>query len=341
MKKAFTGIRLGFLCASFQLFNTQLIAQSNYVSKDDPKLIRTEKCNNPMRVCYNFAATVGVDASKDAAAVYADLSSFFSLKGFLVRANYSFDLTKSNLINTTNPLVKQGQPYSNLQVSGFFNIKDNIKDVKMKPRVGMRELSREHVSQTMAKLTVNFFHTEEEIKIRKSFGLGGSLIMNKLNFAFTANDSTHKSEAVQFANTGANPKYLLLPYDVVIIGAGFQSSFFASYNIKYEYDGLRPYRFKENTFRIIQLEALLAPSINYAGNVLTRTNDGVNTELPLTKVKKFPMGIRVLIQQNIGKSGRGKKPGFFYNVEGGIRPGIYEKTFPNSLYVRFGVGLTI
>ncbi len=329
------GVFLAFLI--IHILSGKFYSQSNFVPKDDPRLQTTKKYDNPMRGCYNLSAVVGVDASKDASSVYADISSYFTLKYFFLRANYSFDLTGSSIISTKNPLVKQGQPYSNFQISGFFNVVDNIKDLTVEPTVGVRELEREYLSSTLTKVKVNLYHTKESVKVRRSLGLGGSVIMNKLNFAYTATDSTQKSEAVQLKSTASYPTYILLPYNSLVIGAGMQYSYFTSYNIRYQYDGLIPTKFKENTSRIFQLEALFAPSIKHNSSALTSKKNVVN-EIEVEKVKKFPLGVRLLLQQSTGKS---KILGVFYNIEGGIRPGIYEKTFPNSLYVRFGIGLTI
>jgi len=57
-------------------------------------------------------------------------------------------------------------------------------------------------------------------------------------------------------------------------------------------------------------------------------------------VKKLPFGVRFLYHSNFLRK-KAHKPGFFYNAEGGIRPGIYEKSFPNSLYLKIGIGFTI
>jgi len=239
----------------------------NYISHSDPKLERTEKFNNPYRACYNVAASVGADGSSKAGAVYFDVAGFFSLKGFLVRANISTDLTKSNIVSSAHPLGKNGQAYRDIQISGFFNLKEKTTEIDMKPFVGKKVLS---VTGNTEKSI--YYRTNENVKIRNSFGVGGSIKFNKLNLTYSG-QAGNQLEFVTFENNIPTPEHFIMPFNSLIIGMGGHVSKFTSYNFKYVYDGLPQWQLKETFFKILQYEFLFAPSISNEKTILTQTNN--------------------------------------------------------------------
>lgn len=311
----------------------------NKISPNDPELKIECKYSDPYKIMYNFGATVGVDGSTTSAALFADFSGFFTMKHFIVRSNYSIDLTKKNFVSNNHPLGDKFGKYSNFQVSGFFNTKDEIKEVTVEPMVGFEETDRETDNfKGTVKMTGYFYNTDQVLKIRKTFGLGGSLILNSGNtYSTEKSDGSH----ITFKNPNLAPQEFVLPYSAVTVGVGLQSSQFKAFNYKYTYKNLKPYKLKEKYFRIITLELLFAPSIRHDQNIWVSTNN-VAFQTEVEDVKKMPFGIRTLLIQNFysGKK-RAHKPGIYTNVELGMRPGIYNKTFPESLYFRFGVGVTI
>jgi hypothetical protein len=305
----------------------------NKVSLNDPDLKTEVFYDNPRKIMYNVGATVGADGSATSAAVYADFSGFLNIKPILIRANYSLDITKSNYISAKHPLADKFSPYSNFQISGFINIKDEETTINSQPIVGIDVIER--VDENTVRGAV--YGTDQTIKVRIMRGIGGSVIFHSGNNYSTSKTNT---DHLTFVNQGLNPNEFVLPYTAVTVGVGFQTGRFKAFNYKYTYKNLKPYKFKEKYFKVQTYELLYAPSISYERNIWVSANN-VTFEAEVEEVKKFPFGIRTLLIQNFysGKK-RAKKPGFYTNVEVGMRPGIYSKIFPESLYVRFGVGLT-
>lgn len=276
---------------------------------------------------------MGADGSAKSGAIYFDVSGFFSLKRFLVRANFSSDLTKSNFVSSSHPLGKEGQSYRDIQVSGFFNVIEKTTEKDMKPFIGEKVVSI--IGNTKKSI---FYRTNENVKLRHSVGFGGSIKLNRLNLTYSG-EAGKQIDFITFENNIPTPEHFIMPYNSFIIGVGVHVSDFASYNFNYGYDGLPKYKLKETFFKILQYEVLFAPSIAYEKSILTQTNN-FNLNLNVADAKKFPFGVRFLHHSNFLKK-KASKPGLFYNFEGGIRPGIYEKTFPNSLYLKMGIGITI
>lgn len=331
MKKIIGLIAIGFLASNS--INGQY--NKNFISPGDTSLKIEEGYNNPYRACYNVGLTIGADGSKTTAGVYYDISGAFSLKGFLVRTNIAKDLSHNDLISNTHPLSSYRNEYSNMQVSGFFNFKDEVYEETLEPEVAFEAI--EFISND--KVRGYAYNVKQNVKFRKSFGVGGSFILLKNNIMMSQ-ASNSNFESITLVNN-IQPEYLIMPYQTSIIGIGVQQSRYTSYKYKYKYKNFRKKTFKETFFRTIQYEVLFAPSFSYDKMVVTKTGNTI-TEIELEKVKKNPFGIRFFYHSNLysGKK-RGKKPGLYFNSEGGIRPGIYANTFPDAIYFRLGAGLTI
>ncbi len=327
------------LVTSIFLGTTSGVLAQNKISNTDPELKIEQKFDDPYKIMWNLGAVAGADGSTTAAALYADLSAFFTMKRFLVRGSHSIDLTSKNYVSVNHPLAERFSKYKNTQVSGYFYIKDEEKELATTPAVGFEEIDRktDHFAGT---LTVKgyLYTTDQKVKIRSTFGVGGSVILSAGNtYSTDKNDGSH----ITYTNANLNPDQYVLPYSTMTLGFGIQMGKFSAFNYKYNYKNLNPYKFKEKMFRITTLELLLAPSIRYDENIWVQANN--QTFLAeVSDVKKVPFGIRTMLTQNFysGKK-RPKKPGFYTNVELGMRPGIYNKMFPESLYFRFGVGFTL
>lgn len=306
----------------------------NKVSLNDPELKTEVFFDDPKKIMYNIGATVGADGSSTSAAVFADFSGFFTMRPFLIRANYSMDLTKSNFISAKHPLSDKFSPYSNFQISGFFNFKDEEKEINTEPTIATEIVDK--VGPNTFKAVV--YSTDQPIKTRITRGIGGSLIINSGN---TYSTEKINADHITLVNQGLNPDQFVLPYSAVTVGLGLQFSQFKAFKYKYTYKNLQPYMFKEKYFRIQTLELLFSPSISYDQNIWVSANN-VTFQAEVEDVKKVPFGVRTLLIQNFySTKKRAKKPGIYTNVELGMRPGIYSKTFPESLYFRLGVGLTL
>ncbi|MCX8081528.1 MAG: hypothetical protein N3F09_09865 [Bacteroidia bacterium] len=303
------------------------------VHKEDTTLHVEKKFDDARRNIYAVGASLGVDGSMNAAAILADFSGYFTIKYLLLRANYSMDLTKSNLISGPNPLIKKGQPYSNFQISGFFNFYDKVKIYKSKALVGVEFAGSTIEFGTRYSRYKNYF-IDQPTESRVTFGIGGSIIMSRHNLQFIS-DSTKKPDFITFANNAPAPQYLIMPYNLFTIGIGINYSLFTYHYYKYKYKDLRPEKFKSKATAIQQIEFLFSPSITHDKMILTQTGN-VESMMEVEKVKKFPIGFRIL-RHGINQ----KKPGMYYTAELGMRPGIYEKMFPNSIYARLAIGLTI
>lgn len=301
------------------------------VYKEDTTLKIDKRYDDAYRNKFGLGAAVGVDGSATSAAVLLDVSGYFTLKHLILRTNYSYDLTGSNLISSNNPLMKKGQAYSNFQISAFFNILDKAKDLNQIAIVGTENAGYDKFKHSYM---VKVYSINQPVNIRTTFGFGGSLILSKHNLAYTTN-SNNSPGFITFENNAPAPEHFIMPYDLVIIGLGINYSTFTSHYYKYQYKQLKPWKLKSSQVAIQQIEFLFSPVISYSESILTITGNSENM-MKVESVKKFPFGFRVL-RHSVKKN----KPGLFYTAELGMRPGIYDKLFPNSIYARITIGLTI
>lgn len=301
------------------------------IHKEDTTLKIEKRYDDAYNNKFGLGAAIGVDGSANSAAVLLDVSGYFTIKHLTLRANYSYDLTGSNLLSSNNPLAKNGQPYSNIQVSTFFNFMDKTKDLNQTAIVGTENAGYDKTNRSYM---LKVYSVQQPVKIRTTLGVGGSLILSKHNLVYTT-DSTKPPTFITFENNAPAPKYFIMPYDLVIIGIGINYSTFSSHYYKYQYKNLKPWKFKSNSMAIQQIELLFSPIITYQDMIQTKTGNTENI-MKVESIKKFPLGFRVLRH-----SVKRKKPGLFYTAELGIRPGIYDNLFPNSLYARLTVGVSI
>jgi hypothetical protein len=339
--------RVFFLCAiAFSIIN-QLKAQDKriYVSRNDTALKIVEKYDNPMRAGYNIAANVGIDASATSPGVFAELVGIYSPKRFYFGVSHAFDLSKTGFTSFDDEIIIPETTlngYGNTQLSAVFNFKDETVETKVEPTVGIKVLEVENSSNSQ-KITYLGYKTDEEIKVRKTKGIGASFSNINSNFIYNLNNDSI-SEIVTFQNTAKLQNDFVLPYSSSIIGFRFQTSKSSSYNIHYTLSGVdkKKFKTKSTTYRYLAVEALFAPSIRNSDNAFYLDSNNVVSQLKVDNVKTNRLGLRVILQSNFYNESKQKvkrKPGLFYNIEFGLRPSIGE--IQNGLYLKMGVGISI
>jgi hypothetical protein len=340
-----------YLCViAFSIIN-QLKAQDKriYVSRNDTTLKIVEKYDNPMRAGYNIAGNVGIDVSGTSPGVFAELVGIYSPKRFYFGVSHAFDFSKNGLTSFDDELIIPETAlngYGNTQLSAVFNFKDETVETKVEPTVGIKVLDvKQGTNTSFDGQTITFlsYKTDEEIKVRKTKGIGASFSNINSNYIYKINnDST--SEIVTFQNTAKVPNSFVLPYSSSIIGLRFQTSKSSSYNIHYTLSGAdkKKIKTKSTTYRYMAIEALFAPSIRNSDNAFYLDSNSVVSQLTVNDVKKNRLGLRVILQSNFYNESKQKikrKPGLFYNIEFGLRPSIGE--IQNGLYLKMGVGISI
>lgn len=340
-----------FLCViGFSIIN-QLKAQDKriYVSRNDTALKIVEKYDNPMRAAYNIAANVGIDASLTSPGVFAELVGIYSPKRFYFGVSHAFDLSKTGFTSFDDEIIIPETAlngYGNTQLSAVFNFKDETVETKVEPTVGTKLLDvKQGTSSSFNGQTITYlaYKTDEEIKVRKTKGIGASFSNINSNFIYNLNNDSI-SEIVTFQNTAKLQNDFVLPYSSSIIGFRFQTSKSSSYNIQYTLSGVDKQKFKtkSTTYRYMAIEALFAPSIRNSDNAFYLDSNNVVSQLKVDDVKKNRLGLRVILQSNYYNESKQKvrrKPGLFYNIEFGLRPSIGE--IQNGLYLKMGVGISI
>lgn len=343
--------KLFYLCViAFSIIN-QLKAQDKriYVSRNDTALKIVEKYDNPMRAGYNIAGNIGVDASGTSPGVFAELVGIYAPKRFYFGVSHAFDFSKNGLTSFDDELnipEDKLKGYGNTQLSAVFNFKDETIETKVEPTIGTKVLDvKQGTSTSYSGQTITYlaYKTDEEIKIRKTKGLGVSFSNLNSNFIYKINNDSI-SNIVTFENTTKLPNDFVLPYSSSIIGFRFQTSKSSSYNIHYSLSGVdnKKFKTKSTTYRYFAIEALLAPSIRNSENAFYLDSNKVVSQLKVENVKTNRLGLRVIMQSNFYNESKQKvrrKPGLFYNIEFGLRPSIGE--IKNGLYLKMGVGISI
>ncbi|MCC6372136.1 MAG: hypothetical protein IT236_14120 [Bacteroidia bacterium] len=297
----------------------------NYVSRSDSSLKIVEKYNNPMRAAYNIAGNVGVDVSRFNGGIFAEVVGIYSPKRFSFGASYAFDISNSNFISTTSAIPGASiNKYGNTQFNAVFNFKDKIIDTKVEPTIAI-DIIGQSTSGNVRTTTFYAYKTDEVIKVRKTRGIGGSVSNMSSNVYYNKLKADTTAEFITFQNNAKVPNQFLLPFSSTIIGFRYQTSTLSSYNISYTYKNFGTHKVKSTTYKYVAFEALFAPSIRNSANAFYQDSAKVAKQLPVENVKKNRFGFRVLITSNVYNESKNKvrrKPGFFYNAEFGVRPGI-------------------
>lgn len=344
MKTKFKTMLVAGLVASA----TTSFGQTNYVSPVDPELKTEVKFNNPMRNMWSVGGNVGVDVSTFTGGIFGEASAYFSPKRLSFKASYAFDVSGSDFISKSN-LYDYGNTYGNLQLTGIFNFKDEISEFKASPAVGFDVISST-VSGNTRTTKGYLFTTDFNVKIRKTRGFGVSLMQFSSNTFYDAAKVDQTKAFITLANNAQTPTGFILPWSTTTIGLSYQMAGFASTKVKYNYKKLTPYKFKQNYYKIVNLEVLFAPNVKNGSSIFYDDGTGNIANLGVTDVKKKRLGFRVVATTNQFKKLQGK-PGFYMNGEAGMRPGIYptkggdpeSSKFVNSFisqpwYMKFGVG---
>ena len=251
--------------------------------------------------------------------------------------------------------------YGNTQISAVFNFKDEVEEVKIEPTIGVDVLDKS-TSFNVTTTTFYSYKTDEYVSIRKTKGIGGSITNFSSNMYYDKTKVDTSVNFITFDNNAPVPNQFVLPFSSTIIGFRYQTSILSSYNIHYTYKDLKPLKIKSSFYKYIAFEALFSPSVRNGETVYYEDANKVVQQLKIEDVKKSRLGFRLLYSSNVYNESKMKvrrKPGLFYNMELGMRPGIYpnrgasDKPDPSGFekaiykigsmpwYMRFGIGISI
>jgi hypothetical protein len=330
MKIQNTLLIAGLVASSLSAFGQD---NRNYVSPTDPELKIVEKYNNPMRSMWSVGANAGVDWGLVGGGLYAEGTGYFSPKRFCFKTSYAFDISNGSAVSKSE-LFDYGNNYSNLQLTGIFNFKDEIIESNVSPTVGFDEIERSTNGNVIT--SKGYMYKSDYIqKVRKTKGFGVSFMNISSNAIFSEiTDSVKIREQITLANNVAVPSNgFILPFSTTTIGLSFQMAEFNSTNVKFQYKNLGKYKYKNKLYKIINFELLFAPSVRNDDNITFLNANGIAESASIQDIKKNRIGGRITISTNKFRKFT-QKPGFYMNGEFGIRPGVIAL----PLYMRFGLG---
>lgn len=322
--------------------------QRNYVSPTDSDLKIEEKFNNPMRNMWSVGGNVGIDVSTFTGGIFGEVTGYFTPKRLSFKASYAFDVSGSDFISKSN-LYDYGNKYGNLQLTGIFNFKDEITDYNASPTIAF-DVTSTSVSGNVRTTKGYMYKTDYYVKKRTTRGFGASIMQFSSNTFYDAAKVDQTKEFITLANNATTPTGFVLPWSATTIGLSFQMADFASTKAKFNYKTLKPYKFKQNYYKIVNLELLFAPTVKNGESIFFDAGNGTVASLGVTDVKKKRLGFRAVVSTNQFKKLQGK-PGFYMNGEVGLRPGIYpskagdpeSSKFVNNMisqpwYMKWGIG---
>lgn len=311
---------------SLILLTFSAVAQENQVTI-------TTQYDEPMKNTWNGGIFAGLDVQNGSGGLFLGVNGRYTMgKIATFSTNLALDMTnyvKSGGILKYNEEIYAKMPsYKSFEFRGVFHLKDDIRDLTSKIKLGQSGDMKYSTSYTT--------------KSRYVFGLTGSLNIQS-RIATQNLDST----ATNFASiytlkdaTGADPGYVkdvFAGQTNIMIGAGLHLGQYTWFKGKFSAApiGTKTRRVRKSI--VTNFEVLYGLAIRETDEAYkTDANNNVVT-YKLTDVEKRRLGFRISADYS------SNKPGLFNRFEIGYRPGIFapnkQSKYLNQAYIVYGLGI--
>lgn len=299
----------------------------------DDKVSITTVYDDPMKNTWNGGIFAGLDVQNGSGGLFLGVNGRYTLgKIATFSTNLAVDMTnyvKSGGILKYDEAIYAKMPsYKNFEFRGVFHLKDEIRDLSSKIKLGQSGDMKYSTSYTT--------------KSRYIFGLTASLNIQS-RIATQNLDSTASNFAAIYTLRDANnadPGYVkdvFAGQTNVLIGAGIHLGQYTWFKGKFTAApiGTKTRRVRKSI--VTNFEVLYGLAIRETDEAYKTDANGNLLTYKLTDTEKRRLGFRISADYS------SNKPGLFNRFEIGYRPGIFapnkQSKYLNQAYIVYGLGL--